>query len=52
MRVNYRVVRELRLLKMAIRDGLRWMDFALRPYAIVPGYDLTRLKKSTAASAR
>ena len=46
MRVNYRVVRDLRLLKAAIRDGLRWMDFALRPYAVVPGYDLTRLRRS------
>jgi predicted RNA-binding protein associated with RNAse of E/G family len=32
-------------LKPAIRDGLRWMDFAMRPYAVLPGYDLTRLKK-------
>jgi hypothetical protein len=31
-------------LKPAIRDGLRWMDFAMRPYAVVPAYDLTRLR--------
>jgi sulfopyruvate decarboxylase TPP-binding subunit len=45
-RTNYQVVRELRLLKAAIRDGVRWMDFALRPYAVVPAYDLTRLQRS------
>ncbi len=28
-----------------IRDGLRWMDFAMRPYAVVPGYELTRLER-------
>jgi sulfopyruvate decarboxylase TPP-binding subunit len=44
MRINYRVVREIGALKPAIRDGLRWMDFALRPYAVVPGYELTRLR--------
>jgi len=44
-RINSRVVRDLVQLKPAIRDGLRWMDFALRPYAVVPGYDLTRLKR-------
>lgn len=42
IRVNHRVVRDLRSLKPAIRDGVRWMDFALRPYAVLPGYDLTR----------
>ncbi len=45
MRINHRVVRDLGQLKPAIRDGLRWMDFAMRPYAVLPGYDLTRLKK-------
>jgi sulfopyruvate decarboxylase TPP-binding subunit len=44
MRINHRVVRDLGQLKPAIRDGLRWMDFAMRPYAVLPGYDLTRLK--------
>lgn len=42
MRINYRVIRELRFLKPAIRDGLRWMNFALRPYAVVVSYDLAR----------
>ncbi len=46
-RVNYRVVRDIGKLKSAIRDGLRWMDFAMRPYAVVPGYELTRLKHSS-----
>ena len=44
MRVNYRLVSRLRELKPAIRDGLRWMDFAMRPYAVLPAYDLTRLR--------
>ena len=44
MRVNYRVVRAMPELKPAIRDGLRWMDFAMRPYVVVPAYDLTRLR--------
>jgi sulfopyruvate decarboxylase TPP-binding subunit len=44
MRVNYRVVRDIAALKLAIRDGLRWMDFAMRPYAVMPAYDLTRLR--------
>jgi sulfopyruvate decarboxylase TPP-binding subunit len=43
-RINYRVVRELRDLKPAMRDALRWMNFGLRPYAVVPGFDLTRHK--------
>jgi sulfopyruvate decarboxylase TPP-binding subunit len=42
MRINHRVVRELGALKGAIRDGVRWMSFALRPFAVVPGLDLTR----------
>jgi len=46
MRTNYQVVRDLRLLKAAIRDGVRWMDFALRPYAVVPAYELTRIKRN------
>ena len=28
-----------------IRNGLRWMGFAMRPYPVVPGYELTRLKR-------
>jgi sulfopyruvate decarboxylase TPP-binding subunit len=43
-RVSYQMIGEIRGLKPAIRDGLRWMDFALRPHAIVPRYELTRLK--------
>jgi sulfopyruvate decarboxylase TPP-binding subunit len=42
MRVNHRVVRGLGELKPAIRDGLRWMTFALRPFAVLPAFDLTR----------
>jgi hypothetical protein len=24
------------------RDGLNWMDWALHPYAVLPGFNLTR----------
>jgi sulfopyruvate decarboxylase TPP-binding subunit len=48
MRINYRVVRDLKELKPAMRDGLRWMNFGLRPYAVVPSFDLTRPKPSRA----
>ena len=41
-RINHRVVRTLGELKPAIRDGLRWMIFGLRPYAVLPSFDLTR----------
>lgn len=40
--VNHRVVHKLSELKPAMRDGLRWMNFALRPYAILPTFDLSR----------
>ena len=43
-RVSYQMIGDIRRLKPAIRDGLRWMDFALRPHAIVPRYELTRLR--------
>jgi len=46
MRVNHRVVRDLRDLKPAVRDGLRWMNFGLRPYAVLPGFDLTRHRRA------
>jgi len=46
MRLKYAVVRDLRQLKPAIRDGLRWMTWALRPYAILPALDLTRPRRS------
>lgn len=51
-RINYRMVRDIADLKPAIRDGLRWMDFAMRPYAVVPGYELTRLKRGGETSRR
>jgi sulfopyruvate decarboxylase TPP-binding subunit len=41
-RINHRLVRDLGELKPAIRDGLRWMNFALRPYCVLPSFDLTR----------
>ena len=44
IRVNHRVVRDLGDLKPAIRDGLRWMNYGLRPYAVLPSFDLTRPK--------
>lgn len=45
-RINYTVVSEKRMLKPAIRDGLRWMNIGMRPYAVVPSYEMTRLKPS------
>jgi sulfopyruvate decarboxylase TPP-binding subunit len=42
MRINHRVVRARTDLKPAIRDGMRWMAFAMRPYAVVVSYDLVR----------
>lgn len=42
MRINHRVVRGRTELKPAIRDGIRWMAFAMRPYAVVLSYDLMR----------
>jgi sulfopyruvate decarboxylase TPP-binding subunit len=44
IRINYRVVDDLDDLKPAIRDALRWMDGCLRPFALVPTFNLTRLK--------
>lgn len=44
MRINHCVVRDLGAVKPAIRDGIKWMSFALRPYAVLPGFDLTRLR--------
>ena len=41
-RINYRHVRALGDVKPAIRDGLRWMNFGLRPYSVLMGFDLTR----------
>jgi sulfopyruvate decarboxylase TPP-binding subunit len=45
MRINYRMVRDLRELKPAVRDGLRWMNVGLRPYAVLPAFDLTRPRR-------
>ncbi|MDB5617250.1 thiamine pyrophosphate-dependent enzyme [Tardiphaga sp.] len=44
MRINHRVVERVEDLKPAIRDALRWMDGCLRPFALVPTFNLTRLK--------
>jgi sulfopyruvate decarboxylase TPP-binding subunit len=44
MRVNHRVVERIEDVKPAIRDALRWMDGCLRPFALVPTFNLTRLK--------
>ncbi|MCK9913493.1 thiamine pyrophosphate-dependent enzyme [Microbacteriaceae bacterium K1510] len=44
MRVNHRVIERLDDIKPAIRDALRWMDGCLRPFALVPAFNLTRLK--------
>jgi len=48
-RINHRVVRTLGDIKPAIRDGLRWMNFGLRPYAVLPSFDLTRPRPAPAA---
>jgi sulfopyruvate decarboxylase TPP-binding subunit len=42
MRIRHHVVRDLNRLKPAIRDGIRWMELAVQPYALVVGFDLTR----------
>jgi sulfopyruvate decarboxylase TPP-binding subunit len=44
MRINHRLITRLEDIKPAIRDALRWMDGCLRPFVLVPSYDLTRLK--------
>jgi sulfopyruvate decarboxylase TPP-binding subunit len=44
MRVNHRLIGDLAGVRPAIRDGLRWMSWALRPFAILPRFDLTRLR--------
>jgi sulfopyruvate decarboxylase TPP-binding subunit len=44
MRVNHRVIERIEDVKPAIRDALRWMDGCLRPFALVPTFNLTRLK--------
>ena len=32
----------VRDVRYTARDGLNWMDWALRPYAVLPGFNLTR----------
>ena len=44
MRINHRLITRLEDVKPAIRDALRWMDGCLRPFALEPSYELTRLK--------
>jgi sulfopyruvate decarboxylase TPP-binding subunit len=46
-RLNHQVVRDLRRLKSAVRDGLQWMAWALRPHALLIGYNLTRPRPSS-----
>lgn len=46
MRLNHEVVSDLAGLKPAIRDGWRWMDACLRPFAIVLRHDLCRRRGS------
>lgn len=45
MRINHRLVTDIQELKPAIRDALRWMDGCLRPFALVPSFELTRQRK-------
>ena len=33
----------------SLRDGLRWMNFGLRPYAVLPSFDLTRPRPAPSA---
>ena len=42
MYINHQVVRELQQLKPAIRDGWRWANHGLRPYGVIPTFDLSR----------
>jgi sulfopyruvate decarboxylase TPP-binding subunit len=44
-RTEHRVVSRMGDLKPALRDALRWMTMALRPAAVLPTYELTRLKQ-------
>lgn len=44
MRINYQQVDDLAHLKQAIRDAWRWMNFGLRPFAVLPRFALTRHK--------
>ena len=42
IRVNARVLGSAAALKPAMRDAWRWMDACLRPFALLPRFDLTR----------
>lgn len=42
MRINYQRIEDLGQLKPAIRDAWRWMNFGLRPFAVLPRFSLTR----------
>jgi sulfopyruvate decarboxylase TPP-binding subunit len=44
LRVNTRVLDSAAALKPAMRDAWRWMDACLRPFALLPRFDLTRPK--------
>lgn len=45
MRLNHRVVDDAAQLMPAVRDALRWMDACLRPFALLPTFELTRAKR-------
>lgn len=42
MRINHRPVHTLDDLAPQVRDAQRWMNACLRPFALVPDFDLTR----------
>jgi sulfopyruvate decarboxylase TPP-binding subunit len=44
MRLNHRVVDQVGDLSAAVRDAQRWMNACLRPFALLPTFDLTRLR--------
>jgi len=44
MRINHRAVHDASDLAPQVRDAWRWMQACLRPFAIVPAFDLTRQK--------
>ena len=51
MRINHRVIDRLADIKPAIRDALRWMDGCMRPFAIVPTFDLDAAEGLIGAAA-
>ncbi len=42
MRINHRVVHDTAALAPQVRDAQRWMHACLRPFALLPSFDLTR----------